>query len=77
VTAAVSHGELTGFAPVTVAPPVGQLVAPVGSGDPALPADADRPLDGMIEVELPSGVKLRLTGVVEETALRQVLSALS
>jgi transposase len=31
----------------------------------------------LIEVELPSGVKLRLTGDVDEAALRRVLSALS
>ena len=71
-------GELTGFAPVTLAPPVGQLAAPSAPVDPAptLP-EADRPTGGMIEVELSSGVKLRITGAVEETALRRVLSALS
>ena len=71
-------GELTGFAPVMLAPPVGQLAAPSPSADPAptLP-EADRPTGGMIEVELPSGVKLWITGAVEETALRRVLSALS
>ncbi len=73
-------GELTGFAPVTLAPPVGQLAAPAPSppADPAptLPK-ADRPTGGMIEVKLPSGVKLRITGAVDETALRRVLSALS
>jgi len=31
----------------------------------------------MIEVALPSGVKLRITGAVDEAALRRVLSALS
>ena len=71
-------GELTGFAPVTLAPPVGQLAAPSAPVDPAptLP-EADRPTGGMIEVELPSGVTLRITGAVDETALRRVLSALS
>jgi transposase len=62
-------GELTGFAPVLVAP------API---DP-MPPDgaADRPTGGgVIEVELPSGVKLRLTGAVDAALLRQVLSAL-
>jgi transposase len=70
-------GELTGFAPVTLAPPVGQLAAPSPPADPVptLP-EADRPTGGMIEVELPSGVKLRITGAVDETALRRVLSAL-
>jgi transposase len=70
-------GELTGFAPVRVTPPVGQLAAPVASADPASPPEADRPAGGIIEVELPSGVKLRLTGAVDEAALRRVLSALS
>ena len=71
-------GELTGFAPVTLAQPVGQLAAPSPPADPVptLP-QADRPTGGMIEVELSSGVKLRITGAVDETALRRVLSALS
>src|SRR5438132_500381 len=71
-------GELTGFAPVTLARPVGQLAAPSPPVDPVptLP-EADRPTGGMIEVKLPSGVKLRITGAVDETALRRVLSALS
>jgi len=70
-------GELTGFAPVRLAPPVEglALTAPV---DPVpAPPEPDRLTDGMIEVELPSGVKLRLTGAVDEAALRRVLSALS
>jgi hypothetical protein len=59
---------------VTLAPPVEQ----VALADPVLPnREAGRPANGMTEVELPSGVKLRLTGAVDETALRRVLSALS
>ena len=69
-------GELTGFAPVTVAPPVGQLAASAASTASASSA-AEWPAGGMIEVELPSGVKLRLTGAVDEAALRRVLTALS
>ena len=71
-------GELTGFAPVRVASPVGQLAPSSPVVDPA-PAnlEVDRSADGMIEVELPSGVKLRITGMVDEAALRRVLSALS
>lgn len=71
-------GELTGFAPVRLAPPVEELaLAPaLVTSAPAL-AEADRLADGVIEVELPSGVKLRLTGAVDEAALRRVLSALS
>jgi transposase len=71
-------GELTGFAPVMVAPPVGEIPAASAAADPTpILADADRPADGVIEVELPSGVKLRITGAVDEAALRRVLSALS
>lgn len=72
-------GELTGFAPVTVvASPLGQLASVSADVDPiAAGPEIDRPAGGTIEVELPSGVKLRLTGAVDATALRQVLSALS
>ncbi len=68
------EGELTGFVPVTVTPNPPQLPAP----DPAI----DRPVfeptaTGTIEVELPTGVKLRVTGDVGEVLLRRVLSALS
>ena len=71
-------GELTGFAPVLVAPPVDELPAATAPIDPVLPVgEADRSAGGLIEVELRSGVKLRLTGVVDAAMLRQVLSALS
>ena len=71
-------GELTGFAPVMVAPPIGQLAPTAPIVDPAPTApEADRQMGGMIEVELPSGVKLRITGAVDEAVLRRVLSALS
>ncbi len=73
-------GELTGFAPVTVLADalVEQLPAPAiatASTAPVICTEAAAP--GMIGVELPSGVKLRLKGNVEEAALRRVLSALS
>ena len=58
-----------------LAPPVEELALAPASIDSA-PAEADRLADGVIEVELPSGVKLRLTGAVDEGALRRVLSAL-
>lgn len=71
-------GELTGFVPVMVAPPVGELAGASAPSDPVLTlCEADRPVGGMIEVELPSGVKLQITGAVDEAALRRVLSALS
>jgi transposase len=66
-------GELTGFVPVS-------MIADASLPEPADMPDAvgDAPAAvGMIEVELPSGVKLRVTGDVGEVALRQVLSALS
>ena len=71
-------GELTGFAPVLVAPPADALPAAAVPIDPVRPGgEADRLAGGVIEVELPSGVKLRITGAVDATLLRQVLSALS
>jgi transposase len=71
-------GELTGFAPVLVAPPVDELPAATAPVDLVPPGgEADRPAGGLIEVELLSGVKLRVTGAVDAAVLRQVLSALS
>ena len=70
-------GELTGFAPVTVAPSAGQLAPPAALAALASPPEAAQSMAGMIEVELPSGVKLRITGAVDAAMLRQVLSALS
>ena len=70
-------GELTGFAPITVAPSIGQLEPPAASAEPAASSEDNQPAVGTIEVELPSGVKVRLTGAVDEAALRRVLSALS
>ena len=67
-------GELTGFAPVTVTPAVDQLP------EPEIPVEAASlgltpTATGVIEVELPSGVKLRLTGDIAEPVLRCVLAA--
>ena len=61
-----------------LAPPVEELPMAAAPVDPmpTLP-EPDRRADGTIEVELPSGVKLRLSGAVDEAALRRVLSALS
>jgi transposase len=70
-------GELTGFAPVRLAPPVEEPAVAAAPEDPVpMLAEPDRPADGIIEVELPSGVKLRLSGAVDEVLLRRVLSAL-
>jgi len=73
-------GELTGFAPVAVISdsPIPQLPAPEPVVDPEPVCEMAAPQSaGTIEVELPSGVKLKLSGDVDETALRRVLSALS
>jgi transposase len=73
-------GELTGFAPVTVLAnaPVEPHLVPVIAAEPSVPSPTVAARgDGSIDVELPSGVKLRVTGNVEEAALRRVLSALS
>lgn len=72
-------GELTGFAPVTVVSemPEPALPAPPMTADPVPPAPMASTAPGAIEVELPSGVKLRVVGDVEEAVLRRVLSALS
>jgi transposase len=71
-------GELTGFAPVRLVAPVEELPSAAVPVEPVPTlAEPDRPAEGIIEVELPSGVKLRLTGSVDEAALRRVLSALS
>jgi transposase len=66
-------GELTGFVPVSV-------MADAALPEPATVPDATDEMPtaiGVIEIELPTGVKLRVTGDVGEVALRRVLSALS
>ena len=65
-------GELTGFVPVSVAAEPPSLPAPVAARE----EPASTPAPGLVEVELPSGVKLRISGEVEATALRRILSAL-
>jgi transposase len=59
---------------VRVDAPVEPPSDPAPVVEPMPTAPAVRP---MIEVELPSGIKLRVTGMVEGAALRRVLSALS
>jgi transposase len=66
-------GELAGFVPVSV---MADAALPEPTAVPDL-ADGVPTAVGAIEVELPSGVKLRLTGDVGEAVLRRVLSALS
>jgi len=68
------RGELTGFVPVSIEPEPPALPAP--DPTPALLA-ADPAAASLIEVELPTGIKLRVPGDVSEAALRRILSALS
>jgi transposase len=66
-------GELTGFVPISV---MADAALPEPAAVPVVPDVAPAAI-GVIEVDLPSGVKLRLTGDVGEVVLRRVLSALS
>lgn len=68
------RGELTGFVPVSVAaePPSLSPVTAVQDAATLPPAQSV----GMVEVELPGGIKLRVGGDIEPTALRRLLSAL-
>jgi transposase len=66
-------GELTGFVPVSVMPePPSPSPVPTRDAPPSALATAP----GLVEVELPGGVKLRISGEVEAVALRRILSAL-
>ena len=67
-------GELTGFMPVSVVAEPPSL--PVPSPVKEVPAPAPVLAPGLVEVELPSGVRLRISGEVETVALRRILSAL-
>ena len=66
-------GELTGFVPVSIAPETSVLPAPAAV---AAAAPAAAPALGIVEVELPSGVKLRVSGDVDSAVLRRILSVL-
>ena len=65
-------GELTGFVPVSVVAEPPSIPAPVLTKEEPAPT----PAPGLVEVELPSGVRLRISGEVETVALRRILSAL-
>jgi transposase len=64
-------GALTGFVPVLMAPDIPALPAPA-----PVEAQPAALLAGNVEVELPNGIKLRVTGGVDAGTLRQILSAL-
>jgi transposase len=67
-------GDLTGFVPVSV---IADATPPDAPSAPAAEAEPEPASVGMIEIELPSGVKLRVSGDVGQAVLRRVLSALS
>jgi len=57
---------------VLAEPPSLPAPVPVKEESPPVPALAP----GLVEVELPSGVRLRISGEVETVALRRILLAL-
>ena len=69
---------MTGFAAVEIRPAA--LPAPQVAGDQAAPVMEVPPkppsLPGLIEVELPTGVRLRVGPDVDGAALRRVVAAL-
>ncbi|GBQ37937.1 hypothetical protein AA11237_1680 [Acidocella aminolytica 101 = DSM 11237] len=71
-------GELTGFVPVLMAPEPAALQGPELPVDPPAAASAPKPAaTNLIEVELPTGVKLRVPSDAGEAALRRIFAALS
>ena len=70
-------GELTGFVPVSVVPDPSVTALPAGEPLCVVNRRLSAREPATIEVELPSGIKLRLTGAVDAAALRQVISALA
>ena len=85
----LDHGaEAAGFVPIHVADdaedvrllpaphePGGENVKAAGPVEPA-PAEAGGKTPGLIEIETAGGVKLRLSGRVDDRALRRVLAAI-
>ena len=65
------RGELTGFVPVAIAPEAPRMQSGELAGPPAAA------VAGVIEVSLPTGISLRVSGDVSEVSLRRVLAALS
>jgi transposase len=62
---------MSGFAAVDVVPDAPRLSAPAPSSEPAAPDAA-----GAIEIALPSGASIRVTGGVDAAVLRMVLAEL-
>jgi transposase len=62
---------MSGFAPVDVVPDAPQLSAPTASAEPASPRGP-----GEIEIVLPSGASIRVTGGADAAVLRMVLAEL-
>lgn len=71
-------GELTGFVPALMAPEPASPPAPDLRPDPPPVEPAVEPAAAsLIEVELPTGVKLRVPSDAGEAALRRIFAALS
>jgi transposase len=71
------RAAMAGFAAVEIKPDAqAALPAPVQDAPP-LAVASSRAMAGAIEVELPSGVRLRLGSDVDGTALQRVLAALA
>jgi transposase len=71
------RGELTGFVPVSLALAPAALPAPDLTPASPMAAPAPEPAaSSLIEVEVPSGIKLRVPGDVGEAALRRIFAAL-
>jgi len=71
-------GAMSGFVPVEVTPEPVALPAPITPPAPvaAISTSAVQGPSSPIEVELPSGIKLRVDGHVDEAALSRVLTVL-
>ena len=72
------RAAMAGFAAVEIKPDAqAALPAPVQDASPPLVAASSSAVEGAIEVELPSGVRLRLGPGVDGAALQRVLAALA
>ena len=65
---------LTGFMPVPMASSMAALPATAAA---SVEVPAEQSAAGLVEVELPNGIKLRITGDVGANTLRRILLALS
>jgi transposase len=72
------RGDLTGFVPVSMAAEPAALPAPELTPDLPVAEPAPNPAAALfIEIELPTGIKLRVPSDIGEAALRRIFAALS